>query len=365
MNIQERVQLSAYSTIGLGGDAVSFTSLDQSEQLIPLIEELKQRFSRIPIKIIGQGSNILFPDKEVPASIIQMNLQGIEVESALTESPPTVKIHVKAGHSWDALVLKTIDMGLSQFVCLSGIPGTVGAVPIQNIGAYGVEIASSVERVDCLEINSQQSQSFSRDQCQFAYRDSIFKKNRDHYAITAVHFRLSPQEPPSLNYSELAENLDSSLVQKIENWRSLALKDQREILMKMRDVVLSLRSKKSMLINKDDIHSKSLGSFFTNPILDKKAFSQLEKTFAIQNQQVRSFPQNSGKNKIAAAWLIEQAGFKKGQRWGNIGISPNHALAFVNYGGTAAQIDLAATEIEEKIKRLYGITLLREVETYF
>jgi UDP-N-acetylmuramate dehydrogenase len=260
-----------------------------------------------------------------------------------------VLVHAAAGESWDGLVAESVARGLSGIECLSGIPGTVGGAPIQNIGAYGQEIAETLVDVECLDRERAQPVTFARDQCGFAYRTSRFKgagADRDRYIVLGARLRLRRDTRPTLRYAELAAAAAKrGGIEGLDVPRAVAL---------VRDVVLELRRGKSMVLDPADPNTRSVGSFFMNPIVSAEVFAELKRRW-----DPPSFPAERGV-KVPAAWLVEQAGFRKGYTSDGVGLSTRHALALVNRGGTTAQLLAFAEAIERAVFEKFGVKLERE-----
>jgi UDP-N-acetylmuramate dehydrogenase len=247
-------------------------------------------------------------------------------------------VTARAGEDWDTLVKSCVNSGLAGIECMSGIPGSVGGTPVQNVGAYGQEVAEIIETVRCLDRLTGQIVSLSNLQCGFSYRRSIFNSaERGRYIVLSVVYRLRRGGAPKIEYKDLAERFG----------------DGEPSLHEVRNAVLEIRRSKSMVIDADDPNSRSAGSFFKNPVIDGPALADLRERYP----RVPSFA--FGENfKLPAAWLIENAGFHKGFRLGNASISSNHSLAIVNCGGAAAADVIALKDlILNKVLTEFGIAL--------
>ena len=344
--LRENVPLAPHTTIGLGGDARYFWDCASESELHEALQFGAAR--RLPIQVLAGGSNIIFPDAGYPGLVVKVGLRG----AAFQDAGEAVLVRAAAGADWDALVREAVDRGLAGIECLSGIPGTVGGTPVQNVGAYGQEIAETLVSVACLDRASLERRDFRADECGFAYRQSRFKReDRDRYIILEVTLRLQRQGRPSLRYAELAEE-----VRRTAPIDALA---PAAALGAVRDAVLALRRKKSMVLAADDPNSRSVGSFFVNPVLPPGAFEALQGRLGPAAGPIPTFAADGGV-KVPAAWLVERAGFPKGHRRGGVGISGNHALALVNYGGTTAELLALATSIERTVYDRFGIRLERE-----
>jgi len=349
--LRENVPLAPHTTIGLGGDARYFWDCASESELREALQFGVER--RLPIQVLGGGSNMIFSDAGYPGLVVKIGIQG----AALQEAGDAVLVQVAAGADWDALVREAVDRGLAGIECLSGIPGTVGATPVQNVGAYGQEIAETLVSVACLDRASLERRQFRADECRFAYRQSRFKReDRDRYIILEVTLRLRKQARPLLRYAELADE-----VRRTAPIDALA---PAAALGAVRDAVLALRRRKSMVLAVGDPNARSVGSFFLNPILGPGALEALRRRLGTMDGPVPTFPAERaggvGGVKVPAAWLVERAGFAKGYRRGGVGISSNHALALVNHHGTTAELLALAEPIERAVYDRFGIRLERE-----
>lgn len=334
----EGVPLAGYTTIRLGGPARFFSPCRTLEQARECLFWARAR--RLRVHILGGGSNVVFSDRGFDGAVIQVALSGVSVR----EVGAWALVEAAAGEPWDALVELCVDRGFSGIECLSGIPGTVGAVPIQNVGAYGQEAAETIEHVKALRLDSLGEARFSKQDCAFGYRQSRFKsRDAGRYLVTTVTFRLRKGGASAIRYPELAARLRSS---------------GDPCPKAVREAVLAIRRKKSMLIDPADPESVSVGSFFLNPLMTREAFQELETLWRRSGAQegVPAFPA-ADRVKVPAAWLVERSGFTKGYRRGGVGVSANHALALVNRGGSAQELLALAEEIRAKVLERFGVRL--------
>ena len=311
------MELAPLTTLRLGGPARELIEARSESEVIEA--------ARGASLILAGGSNVVIADAGVPGTVARIVTRGIERDGA--------RLTVAAGEEWDPLVAMCVAEGLQGFECLSGIPGSVGATPIQNVGAYGQEVAETVESVRVYDRETGRVEDMSPAECGFVYRGSVFKYH-DRRIVLSVTFRLneSAQSGP-LRYAELARALDVPI------GGSAPLTDVRQ-------AVLGLRRGKGMVIDPDDPDSVSAGSFFTNPILSTAP------------EGAPAWPAPDGRVKTSAAWLIEQAGFHKGYGNGRVGISTKHTLALVNRGGaTTAELMSLAHEIAAGVHDRFGIAL--------
>jgi UDP-N-acetylmuramate dehydrogenase len=347
--LQSNEPLSHHTTIGLGGPAKFFAVCKNLEQIHEYLRFAKVQ--RLPVQILGEGSNIIFPDEGFRGLVLRIALRGVKLQG----NGDLVEASVGAGELWDPFVELCIEHHLAGVECLSGIPGSVGATPIQNVGAYGQEISSTFVSLKALQRETLRVVEFSGKECGFAYRHSRFKSDdADKYIITEVTFRLRKFGRPEIRYSELSTYIESHV-------DLAALESGQPALKAVRQAVLVLRRKKSMVINRADPNSRSVGSFFVNPVLSPHEYHQLEercKKGGISDS-IPVFPALTNV-KIPAAWLVEKSGFHKGYRRGGVGISSNHALALVNYSGSTREILDLAAEIQARVFEKFQIRLERE-----
>ncbi len=328
---QENVVLAPYTTVQLGGPARFFMIVKTVEDLREALQAARDK--KLRVHILAGGSNTLFTDAGFDGLVIKVDLKGIEWQ----EEGEAVVVRAAAGELWEPLAQEAVARNVAGFECLAGIPGSVGATPVQNVGAYGQEVAQTIVKVEALDQSTLELVEFSNQECGFSYRLSRFKeKDADRYVITAVTYSLIKNGPPTLVYQSVIDEAGDA-----------------PTLARVREVVLKLRKAKSMVVDAADPHTRSCGSFFTNPIVSEGSLTRLPK-------QAPHFPASEGHVSIPAAWLIEQAGWHKGFRRGGVGISDNHPLALVNYGGTTVELLALAQEIEKSVEQRFGVTLTRE-----
>ncbi|MAG28839.1 UDP-N-acetylmuramate dehydrogenase [bacterium] len=332
MKIQEKTNLSEHTSIKLGGNAKHFVICSSVDEIQEALEYAKE--NNFKTCILAGGSNTIFPDIGFDGLVIKMDLRGVSFESDM--------VTAAAGENWDDLVEECVKKGLAGIEALSGIPGSVGATPIQNVGAYGQEVSDVIINVRAIDRETLKEVEFKNRECEFGYRTSRFKtKDKDKYIITEVQYQLKKDANPKIEYDQLK--------QKLEELFGASDADLNQV----REAVLELRKGKSMLIDPKDPNTQSAGSFFTNPILSKEEFNQLQEKV---DENIPSFP--DGDNiKVPAAWLVEQAGFKKGHTHKGAATSENHSLALVNRGGTTSDILELAEKIQKSIKEKFNIDL--------
>jgi UDP-N-acetylmuramate dehydrogenase len=342
--IREHVPLAPFTTLGLGGPARYFVECGDEGSLRAALAYGAER--RVPVYILGGGSNVVFLDAGFPGLVIRITIGGIEFRNT-----PSPEVSAGAGVDWDEVVRGTVERGWTGIECLSGIPGTVGGTPIQNVGAYGQEIAETLREVVCLDRHTLERRSFTAAECGFGYRDSRFKRDdRGRWVVLEVTLRLARDRVPALRYPELRDAVARA---DVSGEGSTA-----DRLRLIRNTVLALRRGKSMVLDPADPNTRSVGSFFMNPVLTRDAYAALQRR---SEGPIPTFPAGAGV-KVPAAWLVEHAGFPKGYRDGGVGVSSRHALALVNFGGTSAQLLALAERIVQAVEQRFGVRLVLEPE---
>lgn len=345
----ENFPLANLTTFKLGGNARYFTECRNTDGMLDAIRFAESK--NIRYHILGGGSNTIFSDDGFDGLVLKIASRGIQ----FVREPDGVMIVAAAGEQWDDVVKFCIRSGLGGVECLSGIPGLVGATPIQNVGAYGQEVAETILEVKAIDLLTLRTVRFRNSECRFGYRRSRFnQEDTGKFIITEVAFKLNTVVQPEIRYPELRSFIASSI-------ETEKLASGTEKLEAVRNAVLALRRKKSMVIDESDPNSQSAGSFFKNPVLTKDKFDHLLdlcRKNGIEDSPP-TFPSGEGV-KVPAAWLLEKAGFQKGFRKGGVGVSANHTLALVNYGGTTKELLLLAEEIQSAIVQKFGILLERE-----
>jgi UDP-N-acetylmuramate dehydrogenase len=349
--LKRDVSLAAWTTLELGGPARFFTEARSVQELGRAFEWAKSQ--SVHVVVLGGGSNVLVPDHGVDALVCRMANQELSVQEV---SAAEVCVRVGAGSNWDDFVAHCVTQGWGGLECLSGIPGTVGATPVQNVGAYGQEVSERIESVTVMDRDSGALREVRASECAFSYRHSAFKSDGHplrHAVIVEVCFVLTRDAVPAIKYPELRAALETT------THSALTLAD-------VRDAVLALRKNKSMVIDPLDENRRSVGSFFTNPIVSREQATALSLR-AVERRWVRTqaeMPQWStgdDRVKLSAAWLIERSGWRKGTRVGNVGISSRHSLALVHHGGgTTAELIALAESIRASVLRECDIKLAFE-----
>jgi len=332
--------LSDVTTIRLGGTAKHFIECNSEEEIIRTLKFSSE--NNISVFVLGGGSNVIFDDEGFDGIILKVNLKGIEFAGDI--------VTVKAGEDWDEFVRTTIDNDFAGLECLSGIPGTAGATPVQNVGAYGVEVGNLITGISAIDRKTSDKVVFKPDECGFSYRNSRFKgEDKDKFIITDVSFRLVKSGEPVIKYPELAKYIGTHIDLK-------SLNNGKERVLAVRDAVLKIRIGKSMIVDENDADSHSCGSFFTNPVLKPADFNEFLSKCVHKNLKPPYF--KDGENfKVSAAWLIENSGFVKGFSLNGAGISNKHSLALVNRGCKTKDILHLAEHIRKTVSDNFGVTL--------
>jgi len=340
--------LAGYTTLGLGGPAKTFVAVSTEADLIDAVQAADAAGE--PTLLIGGGSNLVIADDGFPGTVIAIGSRGVS-HAADGDGDGGVAVTVAAGEDWDDVVAAAVADGLAGLECLSGIPGRAGATPIQNVGAYGQEVAEVITTVRVFDRLTGQISIIPNERCRFSYRMSMFKgggPESRRYVVLGVSFRLA-REPLSMpvKYAELASELGVRM-------------GERAGVGEVRSAVLKIRARKGMLLNPGDPDSRSAGSFFTNPVLSAESLARVEA--AARDAAAGAVPRfhaGDGRVKVPAAWLIEHAGFGKGYGApGRAQVSSKHTLALINAGGaTTADLLALAREIRDGVRAAFGVTL--------
>jgi UDP-N-acetylmuramate dehydrogenase len=333
INILENIPLGPLTTLKVGGPARFFVRADNEAAVIESFGYASA--NGLDVFVLGGGSNILVSDDGFDGLVIQIAIRGITVDGSV--------VTAGAGEDWDSLVRFCVEKNLAGLECMSGIPGFVGGTPVQNVGAYGQEVAESITSVKCFDRSRGEIVNLINSECGFSYRTSIFNSTAaGRYVVLGVTYDLILNGSPKIAYKDLKDHFS----------------DRTPTLNETRKAVLDIRRAKSMVIDEDDPNSRSAGSFFKNPIVEPGRFERIAADFG---GSVPHFPAGDGDVKIPAAWLIERSGFVKGYRLGNAGISTNHSLALVNLGSaSAAEIVSLKDKIQAGVFGKFGILLQPE-----
>jgi UDP-N-acetylmuramate dehydrogenase len=344
LNTQENIPLAPLTTFNVGGPARYFIDAHSEHEVA---EAVALAFARkLPLFVLGGGSNLLVSDNGWPGLVLKVSLAGIEFEGDRLK----MLFHAGAGENWDELVALAVSKNCGGIECLSGIPGTVGGTPVQNVGAYGQEVSETITRVHALEIATGQTVELTNADCGFSYRSSVFNTTRrDQYIVLGVSYLLHRNCEPKIKYADLK--------------KFFAANSDKPTLQQVRDAVRSIRQSKAMLLVNGDEDYRSAGSFFKNPIVSPAEADRVQKLAETRTpgKTLPRFPAANGQVKLAAAWLVEQSGFHKGYSLGPVGISRKHTLAIVNRSNATAKDILALKDvIEKKVFDTWGVSLQPE-----
>lgn len=335
MNVQRGVALAPYTTLRVGGPAARFVECDSADEVVAAVSAADETAE--PVLVLGGGSNLVVCDDGFDGTVVRVLTRGEDVQA----DGDLLHVTWQAGEPWDDLVGRCVDEGIAGVEFLSGIPGLAGATPIQNVGAYGQEVAETIEAVRVLDRRAASVLTLTPDECRFSYRNSVFKGD-DRYVVLAVTFRLrrDGQSGP-VRYAEVA--------------RALGVEEGARVpLAAAREAVLELRSRKGMVLTEDDHDTWSAGSFFTNPLVTAPVAAALP-------ADAPRWPVADGRVKVSAAWLIDRAGFGKGYGAGFAKISTKHTLALTNRGGaTTSDVLTLAREVRDGVRAAFGIELTPE-----
>ncbi len=335
----ERVPLAPLSTLGVGGEARWFVAADDQDDVAAAHHWSQER--GIPLVVIAGGSNLVIADAGIRGLVLHVRLGGIMFERRSGET----FVGAGAGEPWDDLVAASVARGLAGLECLSGIPGSVGGTPIQNVGAYGQEVSETIETVTAYDRDRSEMRMLSAAECRFAYRSSRFKSGEaGRFILCGVTFRLRAGLP-TITYPDVRAQVERGRI-------------STPTVGDVRDAVLAVRRSKGMVVDPADPDTRSVGSFFTNPLLTE---DHRERIASAAGEPVPGFAVPGARVKVPAAWLIDRAGFKRGDADGSVGISSRHTLAIVNRGGASASDVLRlAVRIKRRVADLFDVLLQPE-----
>ncbi len=338
MTIQENIALAPLTTLQVGGPARYFALARREDEVREALDFANAR--QLPLFVLGGGSNLVVADSGWPGLVLRIEIGGITSESA----GDAVLFSAGAGQDWDDFVAQAIAQNCAGIECLSGIPGSVGGTPVQNVGAYGQQVSDTIESVRALDRKQGRVVVLPKPACGFRYRSSIFNMGEPgRYIILRVNYRLKRGGAPSLKYADLEKHFAEAKTP------SLAA---------VREAVREIRRSKGMLIVPGDQDSRSAGSFFKNPVLSEQQFQELAADAQSKGLTIPSYPALEAQRKISAAWLVEHSGFAKGFRLGRAAISEKHALALINAGEAGASDILQLKEaIQRGVQSEWGILL--------
>jgi len=338
LQIRKEIPLAPFTTFGIGGAARYFAVAATEEEVVEAVFWAKER--GVPLFVLGGGSNLLVRDAGFVGLVLKVAVMGIE------ECGGDL-FDVGAGEVWDSFVARMTSLGMAGVECLAGIPGSVGGTPVQNVGAYGQEVAETIESVRAFDREKLEWVELDKAACRFRYRESLFNTDEPgRYIVTRVRFLLRPSGEPNLRYADLQRRFAGK---------------EGVTLMEVATAVREIRRSKGMLLVEGDPDCRSAGSFFKNPIVGLARLAGIAVAAGVEESKVPHWPAGEGTMKVPAAWLLEQAGFVKGYGVGPAGISTRHTLALTNRGGaTFADVERLQNEIVRGVRERFGITLERE-----
>jgi UDP-N-acetylmuramate dehydrogenase len=342
LTVLENEALASRCTMEIGGRARYFVEACDERTVQAALDWAATR--SLHVFVLGGGSNLVVADEGVDGLVIKVALRGITTRS----QPGSVEVTAAAGEPWDELVRLTVERGWAGLECLSGIPGLVGATPIQNVGAYGREVSDVLTHVRALDRRTGQIRVLAPEECGLAYRDSAFKRaESDRYILLSVGYRLLPGGAPAIRYPDVERALTA---------RGIAAPSPADV----RQSVLAIRRSKSMVLEREDDNRRSCGSFFLNPIVTGAELRCIEER-AGPEAAVPRWPEREGRVKLSAAWLIGHAGFERGHREGPVGLSTRHTLAIVCHDGARTRDVVAfARRVRDKVEERFGVRLRPE-----
>ncbi len=340
--ILQNVPLAPFTTLGVGGPAQWFATAWTEDQVGEAAQFASSRGLRL--FVLGGGSNLLVSDAGFSGLVLRIAMDGMVFHAASKFAK--VLVDVAAGENWDAFVQSAVERDLAGIECLAGIPGTVGGTPVQNVGAYGQEVSQAIRRVRCFDLTTGSFVEMENAACAFAYRTSLFNTSEHgRYIVTNVQFELQEHGSPNLTYADLQRRFVKSLPSLTET----------------ADAVRTIRRGKGMVVDPAEQDSRSAGSFFKNPIVERSILKQVAEAAGLDTFAVPHWPMGASCIKLPAAWLLERAGFERGYSLGNAGISSKHTLALINRGGaTESNIAQLRDRIIAGVRDRFGVQLEQE-----
>jgi UDP-N-acetylmuramate dehydrogenase len=341
----ENIPLAPLTTIKIGGPAKYFV---EARSVGEVQEAVAFACSRdLPLFVLGGGSNLVVADTGWPGLVLKIAIQGINQVQRSGHDDGKILFDAGAGESWDKFVSHTVMARCAGVECLSGIPGSVGGTPVQNVGAYGQEVAETIVSVQVLDLRDKGAEvrELCPEACGFSYRTSIFNTSeRGRFIVLRVTYALTPGGNPHIVYADLRRHFEG--------------RETPPDLAETREAVRHIRACKGMLITPGDPDCLSAGSFFKNPVVSEERHEDLKRRAATRGLTLPSYPALETRKKVSAAWLVERSGFSKGFGFGRVGISTKHALAIVNRGGaTAADVLTLKEHIQHRVEEIWGIRL--------
>jgi len=340
--LQENIPLAPLTTFKIGGPAKYYVEAATPGEVQEAVTFARAR--DLPLFVLGGGSNLVVSDAGWPGLVLKVALQGIEQRDGHDENGSVI-FDAGAGESWDRFVSHAVMARCAGVECLSGIPGSVGGTPVQNVGAYGQEVADTISSVEVLDLKDGQVRELCREACGFSYRASIFNTTeRGRFIVLRVTYALTPGGKPRIAYADLKRHFEG--------------RETTPDLAETREAVRHIRALKGMLIVPGDADCQSAGSFFKNPVLSETEHEHLKQRAAARGLTVPSYPALETRKKVSAAWLVERSGFNKGFGFGRVGISSKHALAIVNRGGaTSGEVIALKEQIQQRVEEIWGVKL--------
>lgn len=342
MQLLENIPLAPLTTLKIGGPARYFVEAQDAGEVERAVAFVRSR--NLPLFVVGGGSNVVVADAGWAGLVLKVAITGIERRGERADDG-RILFDVGAGESWDRFVSRAVMARCAGVECLSGIPGSVGGSPVQNVGAYGEEVSETIVSLQAFDMRDGKIRELCHEACGFGYRTSIFNTSeRGRFVILRVTYALTPDGKPRIDYADLKRHF--------EGW------DSTPSLAEVREAVRHIRALKGMLITPGDEDSQSAGSFFKNPVLSEAQHEELKKRASARRLTVPSYPALETHKKVSAAWLVERSGFNKGYGFGHVGISRKHALAIINRGGaSAAEIVALKDQIQQRVEEIWGVRL--------
>jgi UDP-N-acetylmuramate dehydrogenase len=342
MRPQENIPMAPLTTFRIGGPARFFVEAASAGEVQQAVAFAQSK--NLPLFVLGGGSNLVVADAGWPGLVLKIAIPGIEQRAGYNDEGK-ILFDAGAGESWDRFVSHAVMAQCAGVECLSGIPGSVGGTPVQNVGAYGQEVSETIESVEVFDRKDGQVRELCREACGFAYRSSIFNTTeRGRFIILRVTYALTPGGEPHIAYGDLQQHFEG--------------RETRPNLAETREAVRHIRARKGMLIVAGDPDCRSAGSFFKNPVLSAEQHEDLKKRAETKGLSLPSYPALAKNRKVSAAWLVEKSGFARGYGDGHVGISSRHTLAIVNRGGaTAAEVLALKDQIQQRVEELWGVKL--------
>jgi UDP-N-acetylmuramate dehydrogenase len=346
LKFQEIIPLAPYTTFQIGGPARFFCEVKEEVEIAEVVSFAKER--NLPLFVLGGGSNLLVSDAGFDGVVMRVAVPVAKRERRVRES---VLLDVGAGENWDDVVRYAVDRGYAGIECLAGIPGDVGGTPVQNVGAYGQEVAETIVQVRAYDLSTRSFVDLDHEACRFGYRRSLFNtEERGRYIVTAVTYKLRPGGEPALRYADVKRYFAAAID-----------RGEKTTLRQVYDAVRSIREQKGMLAGQGGADGRSAGSFFKNPVVPLAKVSQVASQAGCSAEEVPRYGAGEGMVKLPAAWLVERSGFHKGFAMGRAAISSRHTLALVNLGGsTAAELIALRDAVRTAVQNKFSIQLEQE-----